>query len=420
MPAGSLPKLKQRSGDTVKHLITLGLGSLAVLLLVGGCPLGDAAARYQSTIDAQVSATNTSGEAPLRVFVSGAQSTSDRGSIASYAWNFADEATADTMTAEHTFNRPGRFPITLTVVDAAGEQATARIHVRVRGGDVTAVITADRLSGPAQLGVQFDGTGSTAIDDTILDYYWDFGDTEQSRLPAPFHVFRASGTYAVELRAISAGGVEGYAEATVTVGPGAADSSLQFNGAQYANLHVTTTEALAAFTFETWCNPDDTGGTLVNFGVPNIGIEVAPGVGITVRTAGEFHDVAASIMPGQWQHVAVSYTPETGAAVYLGGAPLGTLPLTGEFNVALLSLGAGFHGKLTDVRFWSVSRDGTEIAAGMQGTLTGFEEGLLGDWPLSAGSGQTLVNNAQNGENGTRGAGESDEPADPAWSNDSP
>jgi PKD repeat protein len=398
----------------------LVLSGLAALLLVGGCLLDDPSARYQSTIDVQIGISTTSGEAPLRVLVSGEQSTSAHGSIVSYAWDFAGEATAETMTAEHTFTRPGRYPITLTVVDAAGEQASARIYVRIRGGSVTAVITADRLSGPAPLGVQFDGSESTAIDDTILDYYWDFGDNRQSRLTAPFHEYLNAGTYVVELRAVSAGGVEGYAEATVTVGPGAADSSLQFNGTQYANLPVTSAEPLSAFTFETWCKPDTIGGTLVNFGVPNVGIDVSPGVGITVRAGSESYDVAAGVTPGQWQHVAVSYSSGAGGTAYLGGAPVGTLPLTGEYTVPLLSLGAGFHGKLADVRFWSISRGETEIAAGVQGTLTGFEEGLLGDWPLSAGSGQTLANNAADGENGTRGASDADEPSDPAWSNNSP
>ena len=60
------------------------------------------------------------------------------------------------------------------------------------------------------------------------------------------------------------------------------------------------------------------------------------------------------------------------------------------------------------------------ITAGVNGTLTGFEEGLLGDWPLSTGSGQTLQNNAEGGENGVRGASDTAEPADPAWSSDSP
>jgi PKD repeat protein len=403
----------------VKLAFTLTTVTLAALA-VAGCPLDDISARQQSVIDVQIGISTTAGEAPLRVSVSGAQSTSTGGSIVSYAWDFAGEATADTVTAEHIFTSPGRYPITLTVVDSTGEQASARVYVRIAGGEVTAVITANRLSGSAPLGIQFDGSASTAIDDTILDYYWDFGDTEQSRLTAPFHVYVNAGTYTVELRAVSAGGVEGYAQATVTVGAAATGASLQFNGTQYATLPVTSAESLTAFTFEAWCNPDASGGTLVNFGVPNIGIDVSPGVGITLRAGSDTYDLAAGITVGRWQHIAVSYSIDTGAAVFLGGAPLGSASVTGAYSVTLLSLGAGLRGKLADVRFWSLARSSTDIAADLQGDLTGSEDGLLGDWPLSAGSGQTLANNAANGENGTRGASAANETADPAWSNDSP
>jgi PKD repeat protein len=402
----------------VKRFSTFGL---LMLLLVGGCPLADPASRYQTSIDVQIGITTTSGEAPMHVVVSAAQSTSANGAIVQYVWDFAGQAHSEEMAAEHTFYSPGRYPITLTVVNAAGEQASASIYVRVSGGSVTAVISADRLSGPAPLGIQFDGSASTAVDDTILDYYWNFGDGGESRQSAPVHVYNSAGTYTVTLQVVSAGGVSGVAEATVTVGEGTTAGSLQFNGTQYANLPAVAAEPLTAFTFEAWCSPDTTGGTLVNFGVPNVGIDVSPTDGaITVRAGGESFPAAAGLQTARWQHVAVSYASDGGATVYLDGTAVGTLSLEGEFSVSLLSLGAGFEGKITRVRFWSVSRSDTEVAADVNGNLTGFEEGLLGDWPLSAGSGQTLQNNADGGEDGTLGASDAQEPADPAWSTDSP
>ena len=353
---------------------TLGL---LVLTVVGGCPLYDPAARYQATIDAQIGISTTSGEAPMHVVVSAAQSSSAKGTIVKYIWDFAGQARSEEMAAEHTFYSPGRYPITLTVVDAAGEQASTSIYVRVSGGSVTAVINADRLSGPAPLGIQFDGGASTAVDDTNLEYFWNFGDGTESRQSAPVHVYNHAGTYTVTLQVVSAGGISGIAEATVTVGEGTSAGSLQFNGTQYANLAVAAAEPLAAFTFEAWCSPDTTGGTLVNFGVPNVGIDVSPTDGaITVRAGGESFPTAAALQPARWQHVAVSYASDGGATVYLDGTAVGTLSLEGEFSVSLLSLGAG--------------------------------------------SDQTLANNADGGEDGTLGASDAQEPADPAWSTDSP
>jgi len=408
----------QRRGNPVNRVIRLGF---LVLPLVGGCPL-DPAAPYQSAVDARIGISTTNGDAPLHVVVSAAGSTSSRGAIVKYTWDFAEQARSEEMTAEHTFRSPGRYPVTLTVVDVAGEQDSTRVFVRVRGGDVTAVISADRLSGPAPLAVTFDGTNSTAVDDTILDYFWDFGDNEQSRLATPTHVYNFAGSYTVTLRAVSAGGVVGAAEATVTVGAGtAAGASLQFNGSQYANLPVAAEAALSAFTFEAWCNPDSDGGTLVNFGLPNVAIDVSPTNGvITVRAGAESFEAVTALEVNRWQHIAVSYSSDAGAAVYRAGEPVASLGLSGEWNVTLLSLGAGFRGKLARVRFWSVSRSDSEIAASVTADLTGFEEGLLGDWPLSEGGGQTLQNNANGGQNGTLGASDAPEAADPAWSADSP
>jgi len=406
----------------MKRSIAVAVG-LALLGGVGGCPLNDPAAQYQSAVDAQITISTTTGEAPLHVFASAAGSISPRGAIVKYHWDFAGEATSDNVAAEHTFTRPGRYPITLTIVDVDGEQAAARIHVRVKGGDVTAVINASRLSGVAPLGVQFDGAASTAIDDTILDYYWDFGDTESSRIAAPFHTFQHSGEYVVKLRAISAGGVEGYAETTVTVDASDASDageSLQFNGVQYANLPVASEAALGEFTFETWCKPDAGGGVVVNFGSPNIAIDVTPGTGLAVRNGQDAFDFSGGLAQGQWSHLAVSYSDGDGVRVYLNGEIIGTAALSGEFTTPLLSLGAGFHGALAKVRFWSAARSDAEIATDVNGTLTGFEEGLLGDWPLDSGSGQTLENRAYSAENGVRGSSDAEEPADPAWNDDAP
>jgi PKD repeat protein len=406
-----------RAGVAARVLL---LVALAFPLLITGCPfdLPDP----QSPVEALIGISITSGDAPLRVVVSAEQSSSTNGAITQYVWDFAGQARSEEMTAEHTFLSPGRYPINLTVTDESGEQASARVYVRVRGGTVTAVINASRLSGTAPLTITFDGRDSIAVDDTILDYSWDFGDGGDSRSASPIHTFISAGTYTVTLTVESAGGVTGIAEATVTVeGGGAASASLQFNGTQFATLPVATDGALSAFTFEAWCKPEASGGTLVNFGVPNVGIDVSPSIGsIAVTSGSQTSDATATLQTSRWQHVAVSYSSDAGAAVYLAGQRLATLALTGEFDVAQLSLGAGFQGKIARVRFWSVARGDAEVAAGVSGDVSGFAEGLLGDWPLDEGSGQTLRNNADGGEDGTLGTSDAKETSDPAWSADAP
>lgn len=388
-------------------------------LVSGGCPI-DSSGSNQSAIDVKIGITTTQGEAPLRITVTGAGSSSKRGAITKYSWDFAGEASSEGVTAMHTFTRPGRYPIKLTVTDVWGEQAVGQIYVRVSGGPVTAVITADKLSGAAPLIVQFSGADSSATDDVILDYHWDFGDGSASRVTSPLHTFQKAGTYAVKLKAVSAGGVEGHAETAITVTGSAAAGCLQFNGAQYASLPVAADSSLSAFTVEIWCNPDADGGTVVTFGIPNLSIDVIPGTGIAIRSGGSAFYVGGAILAGRWQHVALSYKSGEGFKAYLNGAAMGTAALEGNFAVTLVSLGAGYRGKLARVRFWSSARTEAEIAADVYGVLTGFEEGLLGDWPLDRGQGQVLTNKANGGQDGTRGLSTADEAADPAWSNDGP
>jgi len=400
----------------VRRIILVGLSAVVI---AGGCPL-DPSARFQSGVTARISVSSTTGEAPLHVVVSAAESTSERGTITGYAWDFAGQYQANGLTAEYTFTQPGRYPVTLTVTDSRGEQNSSRVFVRVSGGDVTAVITADPLSGPEPLLVHFDGTQSSATGDTILDYTWDFGDGAQSRESAPMHVYEHAGEYTVTLRVVSGGGLEASAQATITVGEGVS-ASLQFNGSQFATLPVTTADPLTALTIEAWINPEDAGGTVASFGVPNIALSVSPSAGlISVRHGSDAVDLGASVRVGQWQHIALSYTDGESATVYLDGLPVGVVALEGTVFATNVTLGAGYRGKIARVRFWSTGRSAADIAAGAAGQLTGFEEGLLGDWPLADGSGQTLGNHAAGGTAGTLGASEAPEATDPAWSSDAP
>ena len=151
-----------------------------------------------------------------------------------YAWDFADGTTLTAADVVHLFAHAGRYVMRLVVTDETGVQGVATADIRVAGSGAVAIIKANPTSGPAPLLVQFDGTDSQATDDTVLDYYWDFGDGSQSRDAKPQHAFNSNGTHIVSLRIVSAGGVEASTTATITVGE--ADFSLQFNGSSFATL----------------------------------------------------------------------------------------------------------------------------------------------------------------------------------------
>jgi PKD repeat protein len=62
--------------------------------------------------------------------------------LVSFEWDFGDGATGTGETATHAYTNPGDYTVTLTVKDAAGNQATDTLTVTVAGGFPTWAIAA--------------------------------------------------------------------------------------------------------------------------------------------------------------------------------------------------------------------------------------------------------------------------------------
>lgn len=66
---------------------------------------------------AAFTAAPAKGPVPLAIAVDGSASHDPDGSVAGYQWAFGDGATATGVTAVHTYTKPGRFLVRLTVTD---------------------------------------------------------------------------------------------------------------------------------------------------------------------------------------------------------------------------------------------------------------------------------------------------------------
>ncbi len=80
---------------------------------------------------AVITASPTSGTAPLAVAFSGTSSTDSGGTITSYAWDFGDGQTSTSATPSHTFAGVGAFNVSLTVTDNAGKQGSTSTTITV-------------------------------------------------------------------------------------------------------------------------------------------------------------------------------------------------------------------------------------------------------------------------------------------------
>ncbi|WP_289042503.1 PKD domain-containing protein [uncultured Zobellia sp.] len=78
---------------------------------------------------AVVTADKTTGNAPIRVKLQGSNSTDDKG-VTGYLWKFKDgRQNATIPNPIHTFEKPGTYPVELTVTDAQGLSNTKTINI---------------------------------------------------------------------------------------------------------------------------------------------------------------------------------------------------------------------------------------------------------------------------------------------------
>ncbi|MDF1565123.1 MAG: PKD domain-containing protein [Deltaproteobacteria bacterium] len=146
------------------------------------------------------------------------------GSIVSWAWDFGDGGSASTEQATHTFASLGTYTVTLTVTD---DQAAT-------GTDTATITVADNLAPVADAGVDlfaavgevvnFDGTGSSDPDGTIVGYAWDFGDGAPAGSgPTVSHTYGSNGVYTVTLTVTDDRGLTGTDTTAVVIGGGASN-----------------------------------------------------------------------------------------------------------------------------------------------------------------------------------------------------
>lgn len=83
--------------------------------------------------------------------------------------------------------------------------------------DPVAMISADSLTGPAPLTVNFDASGSTDLDGSITSYAWSFGDYQTDSGMLNAHTFGSPGIYETTLTVTDNAGNESTATVQVTV-----------------------------------------------------------------------------------------------------------------------------------------------------------------------------------------------------------
>ena len=137
------------------------------------------------------------------------------GSVASYAWDFGDGATASGRTAEHAYAADGSYTVTLVVTDDRGASSTATRVVQV-ARPANAAPTASFTASTQGLGVVVDASASADADGSVASYAWDFGDGATASGRTAEHAYAADGSYTVTLVATDDDGATATATREVT------------------------------------------------------------------------------------------------------------------------------------------------------------------------------------------------------------
>jgi beta propeller repeat protein len=145
-------------------------------------------------------ASPTSGYAPLKV----AFTDKSTGSPTSWKWSFGDSTYSTAKNPVHTYNKAGKYTVSLTVKNAAGGNTVTKssfIVVNVLKAPIAA-FSASPVSGKAPLKVQF--TDKSVNSPT--SWKWSFGDGTYSTAKNPAHKYSKAGKYTVSLTVKNAKG----------------------------------------------------------------------------------------------------------------------------------------------------------------------------------------------------------------------
>jgi PKD repeat protein len=148
-----------------------------------------------------------SGVAPLKVRFDASQTVIPGKTISGFEWIFGDELTGiirkqGIAIEEHTFEKPGRYPVKVVVYTTTSETYESISTIVVLPPRLDACFLPSRTSGKMDgkpFGVSFDRSCSTGI---VKSIRWSFDDGSESDDDADrvVHVFEEAGVYDVTLK----------------------------------------------------------------------------------------------------------------------------------------------------------------------------------------------------------------------------
>ncbi len=163
----------------------------------------------------------TTGEAPnqlpianftyfirdLTVFVNASSSIDNDGNIASYSWNFSHGTNGTGKITNHTYAANGKYNVNLKVTDDKGATNSKIVSIEINNTAPVANFTYI-FETNGKIVVKFDASKSEGKNETIVSYFWEFGDGKNGTGKTINHEYeRDSKTYKVNLTVTDSSGL---------------------------------------------------------------------------------------------------------------------------------------------------------------------------------------------------------------------
>jgi len=189
--------------------------------------------------------------------------------ISSYSWNFGF-TTSNLTNPTITFPGGGVYPVTLTVFNTNGCQATITHNVTI-GSVGVPIVSAAPTSTWVGFPVSFTATASGAI-----SYFWDFKDGATFTGQSPQHSYNAAGIYWVTATASDIAGCQQTDSVLVTIYPAIPPSNITSPDLTICVGQMTTLTAPVGYTY-LWSNGATTQSITVGAGIYSVLITDANG-----------------------------------------------------------------------------------------------------------------------------------------------
>ncbi|REJ84858.1 MAG: PKD domain-containing protein [Bacteroidetes bacterium] len=166
----------------------------------------------------------------------------NNGNIASWNWNFGNNASASGNSASHTYANPGTYQAILTVVSDEGCTSSVSRPVSIYQLPQASISVGNTCTNQnANFSSSVNpGSGS------IASYSWNFGDGSVSSLSNPSHLYSAPGVYSVQLEVRNSYGCISSANSSITSYPLPQAAFSAPDACQYSAISFTQNSTITA------------------------------------------------------------------------------------------------------------------------------------------------------------------------------